>query len=152
MNLKKILAIDFGVKRIGLAIGDSESSIATPFKTIKNNGYENCLIKIAEIVKEWGINLIVLGKPEIYSDQKVNKQISNFGKILRKNLNIDIIFYNEDYSSNSAQAELAMQMQAGRKKKVNKEEIDRIAATLILQSYFENEIFKRANKRTTSKD
>ena len=45
MNLKRILAIDFGVKRIGLAIGDSESSIATPFKTIKNNGYENCLFK-----------------------------------------------------------------------------------------------------------
>ena len=152
MNLKKILAIDFGVKRIGLAIGDSESSIATPFKTIKNNGYENCSIKISEIVKEWGINLIVLGKPEIYSDQEVNKQINNFGKILKKNLNIDVIFYNEDYSSNSAQAELAMQMQAGRKKKVNKAEIDRIAATLILQSYFENEIFKRANKRTTSKD
>ncbi len=152
MNLKKILAIDFGVKRIGLAIGDSESSIATPFKTIKNNGYENCSIKISEIVKEWGINLIVLGKPEIYSDQEVNKQIDNFGKILKKNLNIDVIFYNEDYSSNSAQAELAMQMQVGRKKKVNKEEIDRIAATLILQSYFENEIFKRANKRTTSKD
>ena len=152
MNLKKILAIDFGVKRIGLAIGDSESSIATPFKTIKNNGYENCSIQISEIVKEWRINLIVLGKPEIYSDQEVNKQINNFGKILKKNLNIDVIFYNEDYSSNSAQAELAMQMQAGRKKKVNKAEIDRIAATLILQSYFENEIFKRANKRTTSKD
>lgn len=152
MNLKKILAIDFGVKRIGLAIGDSESSIATPFKTIKNNGYENCSIQIAQIAKEWRINLIVLGKPEIYSDQEVNKQIDNFGKILKKNLNIDVIFYNEDYSSNSAQAELAMQMQVGRKKKVNKEEIDRIAATLILQSYFENEIFKRANKRTTSKD
>ena len=152
MNLKKILAIDFGVKRIGLAIGDSESSIATPFKTIKNNGYENCSIQIAAIVKEWRINLIVLGKPEIYSDQEVNKQIDNFGKTLKKNLNIDVIFYNEDYSSNSAQAELAMQMQVGRKKKVNKEEIDRIAATLILQSYFENEIFKRANKRTTSKD
>ena len=152
MNLKKILAIDFGVKRIGLAIGDSESSIATPFKTIKNNGYENCSIQIAQIVKEWRINLIVLGKPEIYSDQEVNKQIDNFGKILKKNLNIDVIFYNEDYSSNSAQAELAMQMQAGRKKKVNKAEIDRIAATLILQSYFENEIFKRANTGITSKD
>ena len=84
MNLKKILAIDFGVKRIGLAIGDSESSIATPFKTIKNNGYENCSIKIAEIVKEWGINLIVLGKPEIYSDQEVNKQIVILEKSLEK--------------------------------------------------------------------
>ena len=152
MSLQKVLAIDFGVKRIGLAIGDSESNIATPFKTIKNNGYENCSLYIKKIIKEWGINLIVLGKPEIYSDQEVNKRISNFGKTLKKNLNINVIFYNEDYSSNSAQAELAMQMQVGRKKKVNKEEIDRIAATLILQSYFENEIFKRANKRTTSKD
>ena len=67
--------------------------------------------------------------------QEVNKQISNFGKTLKKNLNINVIFYNEDYSSNSAQAELVTQMQSGRKKKVNKEEIDRIAATLILQSY-----------------
>mgnify|MGYP001235304202 CR=1 FL=1 len=152
MNLKKILAIDFGQKRIGLAMGDSESNIATPLKTIKNNGYENNSLEIAEIVKEWQVNLIVLGKPEIYLDQKINKQIENFGKILRKNLDIDIVFYNEDYSSNYAQADLALQMKAGRKKKVNREEIDRIAATIILQSYFENEIFKRTNKELTSKD
>ena len=93
-----------------------------------------------------------LGNLKFIQIKKLINRLSNFGKILRKNLNIDVIFYNEDYSSNSAQAELAMQMQAGRKKKVNKAEIDRIAATLILQSYFENEIFKRANKRTTSKD
>jgi RNase H-fold protein (predicted Holliday junction resolvase) len=43
-------------------------------------------------------------------------------------------------------------MKAGRKKKINKEEIDRIAAALILQSYFENEIFKRADTGITSKD
>ena len=92
MSFHKVLAIDFGVKRIGLAIGDSESNIATPFKTIKNNGYENCSLYIKEIIKEWGINLIVLGKPEIYPDQEVNKQISNFGKTLKKNLNINVIF------------------------------------------------------------
>ena len=43
-------------------------------------------------------------------------------------------------------------MQAGKKKKVNKEEIDRIAAAIILQSYFENEIFKRADTGTSSKN
>ena len=152
MNLKKILAIDFGVKRIGLAIGDSESSIATPFKTIKNNGYENCSIQIAEIVKEWSISRIIIGMPNIYDKQEINKKIKNFGKILKNKLNLDVIFYNEDYSSNQAQADLAMQMKAGRKKKINKEEIDRIAAALILQSYFENEIFKRADTGITSKD
>ena len=43
-------------------------------------------------------------------------------------------------------------MQKGRKKKINKEEIDRIAAALILQSYFENEIFKRSDTGITSED
>ena len=72
--------------------------------------------------------------------------------MLEKNLNIKVTFYNEDYSSNYAQAVLATQMKAGRKKKIIKEEIDRIAATLILQSYFENEIFKRADTGITSED
>ena len=148
----KILAIDFGEIRIGLAIGDLENKIATPLKTIKNISYESILKEISLIVEEWEINQIVIGIPELYPDQNINKQITNFSKILKKKLKIDVILFNEDFSSNYAQSDLASQMKAGRKKKINKEEIDRIAATIILQSYFENEIFKRANKRTTSKD
>ena len=152
MNLIKVLAIDFGEIRIGLAVGDSESKIATPLKTIKNKGYENVCKEIAKITHEWKINRIIIGMPEIFSDQRINKKIEHFEKILRKNLNLDIFFYNEDYSSNYAQSELVNQMKAGRKKRINKEEIDRIAATIILQSYFENEIFKRTDNRLTSKD
>ena len=152
MSLIKVLAIDFGEIRIGLAVGDSESKIATPLKTIKNHGYENVCNEIVKIVDEWQINRIVIGMPEIFSDQKINKKIKHFEKILKKNLDLDIFFYNEDYSSNYAQSELVHQMKVGRKKRINKEEIDRIAATIILQSYFENEIFKRTDNRLTSKD
>ena len=148
----KILAIYFGERRIGLAIGDLENKIATPLKTIKNISYESILKEISLIVEEWEINQIVIGIPESYPDQNINKQITNFSKILRKKLKIDVILFNEDFSSNYAQSDLASQMKAGRKKKINKEEIDRIAATIILQSYFENEIFKRANTGITSKD
>ena len=148
----KILAIDFGEKRIGLAIGDLENKIATPLKTIKNISHESILNEISLIVEEWEINQIVIGIPESYPDQNINKQITNFSKILRKKLKIDVILFNEDFSSNYAQSDLASQMKAGRKKKINKEEIDRIAAAIILQSYFENEIFKRANTGITSKD
>ena len=148
----KILAIDFGERRIGLAIGDLENKIATPLKTIKNISYESILKEISLIVVEWEINQIVIGIPESYPDQNINKQITNFSKILRKKLKIDVILFNEDFSSNYAQSDLASQMKASRKKKINKEEIDRIAATIILQSYFENEIFKRANTGITSKD
>jgi putative holliday junction resolvase len=152
MSLVKVLSIDFGEKRIGLAVGDTESKIASPLQTIKNSGYENNCNSIKLIVKEWGISRIIIGVPQLYKEQEINKKIVNFSKILKKNLNLDVIFYNEDFSSNYAQAELAAQMKAGRKKKINKEEIDRIAAALILQSYFENEIFKRPDTGITSKD
>ena len=152
MSLVKVLSIDFGEKRIGLAVGDTESKIASPLNTIKNSGYENNCNSIKLILKEWGISRIIIGVPQLYKEQEINKKIVNFGKILKKNLNLDVIFYNEDFSSNYAQAELAAQMKAGRKKKINKEEIDRIAAALILQSYFENEIFKRPDTGITSKD
>ena len=152
MNLIKVLSIDFGEKRIGLAVGDTESKIVSPLKTIKNSGYENNCNSIKLIVKEWGISRTIIGIPELYKGQEINKKIVNFGKILKKNLNLEVFFYNEDFSSNYAQAELAAQKKAGRKKKINKEEIDRIAAALILQSYFENEIFKRPDTGITSKD
>ncbi len=152
MELIKVLSIDFGEKRIGFAIGDTESKIASPLKTIQNRGSEKNLNSIISIVKEWDISRIIIGIPENFCDQEINKKIKNFGKMLKKNLNLDIIFFNEDYSSNSDQAVLATQMQKGRKKKINKEEIDRIAAALILQSYFENEIFKRSDTGITSED
>ena len=152
MNPIKVLSIDFGEKRIGLAIGDTESKIASPLKTISNIGSVENFNAIDLIAKEWSISRIIIGMPNIYDKQEINKKIKNFGKTLKNKLNLDVIFYNEDFSSNQAQADLAMQMRAGRKKKINKEEIDRIAAALILQSYFENEIFKRADTGITPKD
>ena len=151
-KLINYLAIDYGEKRIGLAVGNSVSRIASPLKTINNISSETSCEKILNEIKEWSIHKIIIGKPEIYSDQKINKKIDYFGNILKKSLDLDIIFYNEDFTSNSAQASLALQRKVGRKKRVNKEEIDRIAASIILQSYFENEIFKRADTGTTSKD
>ncbi len=152
MSFKRFLAIDFGEIRIGLAIGDSENLIASPLETILNKSSEISCNKIIELVNEWEINQIIIGMPKIYADQEINKQIKNFGANLKKKCNLDVIFFDEDYSSNYAKSELSKQMQAGRKKKVNKEEIDRIAAAIILQSYFENEIFKRADTGTTSKN
>ena len=120
MKIIKVLAIDYGEKRVGLAIGDSENKIAMPLKTIKNNGYENTCKEIVDLVKEWEVNRIVIGLPEIHPDQKINKKISHFSKILKKNVDVNIIFYNEDYSSNYAQTELTSQMKVGRKKSINK--------------------------------
>ena len=117
MSFKRFLAIDFGEKRIGLAVGDSENLIASPLETILNNSSEISCNKIIELVNEWEINQIIIGMPKIYADQEINKQIKNFGANLKKKCNLDVIFFDEDYSSNYAKSELSKQMQAGRKKR-----------------------------------
>ena len=74
MSLIKVLAIDFGEIRIGLAVGDYKAKVAST----KNHGYENVCNEIVKIVDEWQINRIVIGMPEIFSDQKINKKIKHF--------------------------------------------------------------------------
>ena len=79
MKFDRFMAIDFGEKRIGLAIGDSENLIASPLDTILNKNMETSCEKIYKLVKEWEINHIVIGLPRIFAEQSINKQIKNFG-------------------------------------------------------------------------
>ena len=92
MNSIKILSLDFGEKRIGLAVGDTESKIVSPLKTIINNGSLETCNNVLKIVEEWEISKIIVGMPEMYKDQEINKKIKNFGQMLKKNLNLDVIF------------------------------------------------------------
>ena len=60
-NSTRLLSIDYGDKRIGLAISDLTKIIAKPFKTIKNTSYKDVIHIIKEIIKEKSIEKIVIG-------------------------------------------------------------------------------------------
>ena len=98
MKFDRFMAIDFGEKRIGLAIGDSENLIASPLDTILNKNMETSCEKIYNLVKEWEVNHIVIGLPRIFAEQSINKQIKNFGNKLKKKIDgTDIIFFDEKW-------------------------------------------------------
>lgn len=126
---KKILGIDYGDKRVGIAIGLSESKIALPHEIIENKNLEFVLEKIESIIKEENIDTVVVGMP--FSLDKKNKseqlkKTEDFGGKLGGRINMKIIFEDERLSSRDAEGLL----RGG--KKVNK---DDVAAALILQSY-----------------
>jgi putative Holliday junction resolvase len=137
---KAILGIDYGTKKIGLALSDRSWLIASPFKVIPNNKFTNVAIEIFKIVDEEKIDLIVIGLPINLdgSTSKMQQAAMQFGRNLIKIKDINIYFYDERYTSKKAD-ELMLSADLSRQKRAEK--IDKIAATIMLQNFLEFLVF-----------
>ncbi|MFA4941086.1 MAG: Holliday junction resolvase RuvX [Patescibacteria group bacterium] len=122
---KKYLGIDWGEKRIGLALGDSLTRTATPFKIVEN------IQDVVKVVKEEEIDVVVIGEPLKMSDIKypLSEDFLNFFQVLKKELKIPIEKVDERLSSLGADA-----LSGSKKTKAPR---DTVAAMLILQNYLD---------------
>ena len=133
----KIIAIDYGLKRIGIAISDESQILAFGLNTISNL---EIISFLREIIEKENVNILVIGKPlqknnspsEIESSiiLFINKLNINFPQIIIKR-------YDERFTSLIAKKTI---IEGGIKKmkRRNKDLVDKISATIILQSYLEN--------------
>ena len=132
--MSRILSIDYGIKKIGLALSDPLKIIAKPFNTIDNISYEDSLIQLKNIIKEYSVNEIVVGLPitlrNTFSEQ--TNLVNEFIESLKNDLVIKITIIDERLSSIEAKKSL---IQQGIKTGHNKKEIDKTAAAIFLQSY-----------------
>ena len=130
----KCLGIDFGLKRTGISISDEFNKIAFPLKTVQS---DNLISIIRDIIKTESIEKIIIGKPY---DLKGNlpvleKNIISLIKLLKTKFpNIFVYRIDERFTSKIAKQTIAISG-ASKIKRRNKENIDKISATLILQSY-----------------
>jgi len=134
--LNRILALDYGDKKIGVAISDPMQVIAKPFKTLNNTTNKDTLLKLNHIISEYDIEKIVVGLPltlkNKYSIQ--TEKVITFIKFLKKNISISVHSYDERFSSKIAIQSL---IQQGIKTGHNKKEIDKTAAAIFLQNYLD---------------
>ena len=132
--MDRILGIDYGSSKIGLALSDPLKIIAKPFETIDNISDEKSLEIICSMVDEYFISEIVIGLP-ITLKNSFSQQTSivkKFIELLKEKLSIKITIVDERLSSIEAKKSLIHQ---GVKTGHNKKEIDKTAAALFLQSY-----------------
>ena len=137
LKIQNYLGIDWGERRIGLAVGDSETKIAIPFKVV------NSIDEVIQIVKDEKIDTVVIGKPLKMRDIKckMQKEFLDFLSLLEKKINIPIKTIDERLSSKEADSLLnarSKQKIAKYTRKNNKKiktPIDAVAAMLILQNY-----------------
>lgn len=142
-----ILAIDYGTKRIGIAISDSKGTVAQPLTTIKlslKTKNEKASEIISEIIEEYRVKRILLGYPQAFIEKhkEVLKKIDKFEKILLEYVKIPVIKYDESYSTSNAKD---MLLSTGQHFKGAKDKIDSVAAATFLEE------FLNSNKQTCLK-
>ena len=131
----RILGVDYGESRIGLAISDKTKSIAFPFKTIKNKNIDFLLNFFRNLYSEKNIESIVIGLPLGMNgkDTLQTKNVRIFSKSIGI-LGLPIFFQDERLTSISAKKFLIKQnIKTGH----NKDKIDEIAATIFLQQFLD---------------
>jgi putative Holliday junction resolvase len=134
---KIILAVDFGERRIGLAVSDPSCIIARPYRTLDTLKDKNPFITISDIVKKENIGLVLVGYP-YHTNGSISakaKTVDGFIQKLAAQLpGIPVQHTDERYSSVDAKEII---MQKKRKKRGDKKTIDRFAAALFLQEFLD---------------
>tara|TARA_B100001250_G_scaffold42604_1_gene33669 strand:- start:677 stop:1090 length:414 start_codon:yes stop_codon:yes gene_type:complete len=134
--LNRILAIDYGDVRVGLALSDLTCTIAQPFKTLSYDDMDHLINQLSEIITEKQVNKIVVGIPYNMKgdDTQQTTKVRKFASILEENLGYEIIFVDERLTSSEAEKFMhQMDIKTG----FNKAKIDKIAASIILQEYID---------------
>ena len=134
--MSRIIALDFGLKRIGIAITDDSNKLAFGIET---SDYSDIIKTLRKIIKQNQIGTIVVGKPVKMNNipSLIERNIQNFIKKLKKEFSsIDIERYDERFTSIIAKKAIRTSS-LNKKKKRDKKLVDKVSATLILQSYLQ---------------
>src|SRR6185369_6465933 len=133
----RILGLDYGSVRIGIAVSDPLLIIARGLGVIENT--PRAVSKIGEAVAEYSAGKIVIGMPFNLKGEVAMKaqEVGRFIEILRSTLSIEVIPWDERFTSKQAQRTL-IDMGVKKKKRQEKGLIDAMAAALILQSYLDS--------------
>jgi len=129
-----ILGIDYGTKKIGLALGDEETKITTPWRVIENKSRDVILQELSKVIIDYKITRIVVGEPLSSSSERTPQTeiTEKFITFLRKNLPLPVETEDEFFTSKEARAVVR---ETGHKKHI----VDAHAAAIILQAYLDKQ-------------
>ncbi len=133
----RILALDVGTKRIGLAVSDPLGITAQGLEVLTRKDRASDLERLAEVAREWKVQLVVVGLPR-HMDGRLGSaapQIFELVEILQKTLGVEVVTWEERLTT--AEAERVL-IQADVSRRRRRQVVDQLAAVLILQNYLDH--------------
>ena len=136
-----ILAFDFGLRRIGVAVGQQVTETASPLDTLANGEDGPDWAAIDALIAEWRPARLIVGLPG-HADgtpSEIGDAAQAFGKALAR-YGVPVELVDERYSSVEAEALLVAQRQRGQRGRIRKAEIDSAAATIIAERWLKKDL------------
>jgi putative Holliday junction resolvase len=133
----RILALDHGTKRIGVAVSDEMKMIVTPLEYIPAEPFAGFLSRLKEINREKEVELVIIGMPRNMDGSygPAALKVQEFVAVLKDALTIPIKTLDERLTTVQAQKFL---IQGNVRRDKRKEKVDKTAAAILLQSYLDN--------------
>ena len=135
MKQGRLIALDVGDKRIGVAVSDELGILATPLTVVRHSNWREDIARVLEIARREDVVGIVVGVPYYLdgTESEQTRKVKRFIERLRERTDLPIYEWNEALSTEEAEARLR---QAGRKRRPG-EAVDAQAAAVILQEFLE---------------
>jgi putative Holliday junction resolvase len=132
----RILAIDPGTVRLGLALSDPSGTIAQPLSVLARRSEPEDLKALTELVERHEVGMIVIGLPRLMDGRldAAAQQAQAFGAQVARATGRPVAYWDERLTSVAAERYLIEQ---GKRRSKRRQEIDRVAATLLLQGYLD---------------
>ena len=132
----KIMSVDFGDSRTGIAVCDKSEFLASPLTVIFEKNFDRCLEKTADLAKQEQAELIVVGFPKNMNNtvgERAEKALE-FKEMLERRTGLPVVMWDERLTT--VEADRTM-METGIRRENRKEYVDMIAAVFILQGYLD---------------
>jgi putative Holliday junction resolvase len=132
----RILALDHGTKRIGVAVSDETQTIAQPLEYIPAEPFADFLVRLKKILAEKEVDLVLIGLPRNMDGSygPAAHKVETFVSVLRNAITVPLKMWDERLTSAMANRIL---IQANVRRDKRKEKVDKMAAAILLQSYLD---------------
>lgn len=132
----RLLGLDFGTKRIGIAVSTPAQTIASPLESYSRQNDKQDAHRLSRVAEEYDVVGLVVGLPVHMSGDEgdVARQARKFGEWAGRVTGLPVRYWDERYTSTMAEQQL---QQAELSKKKRKSRIDKLAAQIMLQAYLD---------------
>ncbi|HNQ74093.1 MAG TPA: Holliday junction resolvase RuvX [Verrucomicrobiota bacterium] len=133
----RILGLDHGTRRIGVAVSDETQMIAQPLEYIPTEPFAHFLKRLQEILSEQNVERIVVGLPRNMDGSygPAAQKVREFGRALAAEIQVPLHWWDERLTTVQAHRTL---IQGGARRQQRRQKVDQIAAAILLQNYLDS--------------
>jgi putative Holliday junction resolvase len=142
--MMRVLALDVGDRRLGVAISDLSQVLARSLKVIERGSRQQDFAAVARLVEEYQVERVVVGYPRSLDGTagEQAEKVEHYAAGLAETLTVPVLLWDERLSTVSAER---LMREAGLKGKKKRERVDAVAAAVILQDYLDSRKFAGEN-------